>query len=134
MTFEDIAHNYNADLWDSIKGLRQKREELNRAIAADEEEKATIRNQLPILTERLSRINNVIDRKVASRNEYDNTIAETEGAYRKILETVRSNCRLELPLSQPLHQAVTAISRPGPSLLAHRHLQLNCALLGHLAR
>tara|TARA_B100000524_G_scaffold342926_1_gene238470 strand:+ start:786 stop:1091 length:306 start_codon:yes stop_codon:yes gene_type:complete len=90
MTFEDIAQNYNADLWDSIKGLRHKREELNRAIAADEEEKAAIRNQLPILTERLSRINNVIDRKVSSRNEYDNTIAETEGAYRKILETVRS--------------------------------------------
>ena len=112
MTFEDIAQNYNADLWDSIKGLRHKREELNRAIAADEEEKAAIRNQLPILTERLSRINNVIDRKVSSRNEYDNTIAETEGAYRKILETVRS-ARLNSP------PRAASLAAAAPSSVCH---------------
>ena len=51
---------------------------------------AKIQNDLRILTERLARINDNLARKISSRNEYDNTIAETEGAYRKILETVRS--------------------------------------------
>ena len=81
-----------------------------------EEEKNKIQNDLRILTERLSRINESLARKVcaqtaslrghipcewscgltavglllrqiASRNEYDKTIAETEAAYMKILES-----------------------------------------------
>jgi len=36
---------------------------------------------------RLSRINDSLARKVASRNEYDKTIMETEAAYMKILES-----------------------------------------------
>ena len=85
---------------------------------AQEEEKNKIQNDLRILTERLSRINESLARKVragsrplrialpcsangrgadhsrnvvmvqiASRNEYDKTIAETEAAYMKILES-----------------------------------------------
>ncbi|KAL1504517.1 hypothetical protein AB1Y20_022341 [Prymnesium parvum] len=79
--------NYNAELVKCIEDLRQKREELNRSIAADEEEKAKIQNDLRILTERLSRINDNLARKIASRTEYDKTITETEGAYQKILES-----------------------------------------------
>ena len=44
---------------------------------------AKIQNDLRILTERLSRINDGLGRKISSRNEYDNTIRETEGAYAK---------------------------------------------------
>ena len=51
---------------------------------ADEEEKAKIQNDLRILTERLSRLNDNLARKIASRNEYDKTIQETEGAYAKV--------------------------------------------------
>jgi len=67
--------------------LREKREELNRSIAADEEEKAKIQNDLRILTERLARINDNLARKVSSRTEYDKTITETEAAYSKIMES-----------------------------------------------
>ncbi len=85
--------------------LREKREELNKSIAADEEEKGThatplqlrcfysadgtltvycrhrapaakIQNDLRILTERLARINDNLARKVSSRTEYDKTITE----------------------------------------------------------
>ena len=52
-----------------------------------QEEKQKIQNDLRILTERLSRINDSLARKVASRNEYDKTIMETEAAYMKILES-----------------------------------------------
>merc|ERR1711933_145379 len=79
--------NYNNELVNCIEELREKREELNRSIASDEEEKAKIQNDLRILTERLSRINDNLAKKIASRTEYDKTITETEAAYSKILES-----------------------------------------------
>jgi hypothetical protein len=39
------------------------------------------------LTDRLSKINEALARKVQARNEYDKTIQETEAAYMKILES-----------------------------------------------
>ena len=45
---------------------------------------AKIQNDLRILTERLARINDNLSRKISSRNEYDKTIQETEGAYAKV--------------------------------------------------
>merc|ERR1712167_255030 len=79
--------NYNNELVKCIEDLREKREEVNRSIAQDEEEKAKIQNDLRILTERLARINDNLARKISSRNEYDKTIQETEAAYAKIMES-----------------------------------------------
>ena len=94
-----------------IEDLREKREEVNRSIAKDEEEKgferlptavlhlptvppppvhaAKIQNDLRILTERLARINDNLARKISSRNEYDKTIQETEAAYAKARSRAR---------------------------------------------
>ena len=80
------AHAVEMSLWQ----LRQKREELNTSIASDEEEKAKIQNDLRILTERLSRINDNLSRKITSRTEYDKTITETEGAYQKVGAATRA--------------------------------------------
>ena len=79
--------NYNSELVACIEELRDKREELNKSVAQDEEEKAKIQNDLRILTERLARINDNLARKVSSRTEYDRTITETEAAYSKIMES-----------------------------------------------
>jgi len=79
--------NYNNELVKCIEDLREKREEVNKSIAKDEEEKAKIQNDLRILTERLARINDNLARKISSRNEYDKTIQETEAAYSKIMES-----------------------------------------------
>ena len=53
---------------------------------------------------RLSRINDSLARKVASRNEYDKTIMETEAAYMKILESsqVHRNSSVRSRAGQPL--------------------------------
>jgi septal ring factor EnvC (AmiA/AmiB activator) len=67
-----------------IEDLREKREELNRSILRDEEDKAKIQKELTILTERLSRINEDLARKMQARNEFDQTIQETEAAYMKV--------------------------------------------------
>lgn len=44
----------------------------------EEEEKAKIQKDLSILTDRLSKINETLARKVQARNEYDRTVQETE--------------------------------------------------------
>jgi Sjoegren syndrome nuclear autoantigen 1 len=70
-----------------IEDLREKREEVNVAILREEEEKAKIQKDVSILTDRLSKLNEALSRKVQARNEYDKTIQETEAAYMKILES-----------------------------------------------
>jgi Sjoegren syndrome nuclear autoantigen 1 len=79
--------NYNNELVKCIEDLREKREEINRQILKDEEEKAKIQRDLSSLTDRLSKINETLARKIQARNEYDRTIQETEAAYMKILES-----------------------------------------------
>jgi sjoegren syndrome nuclear autoantigen 1 len=63
--------NFNNELVKCIEDLKEKREEIARQI----------------LTDRLTKINESLARKVTARNEYDRTIQETEGAYMKILES-----------------------------------------------
>mmetsp|Transcript_37360 Transcript_37360/g.60785 ORF Transcript_37360/g.60785 Transcript_37360/m.60785 type:complete len:112 (+) Transcript_37360:97-432(+) len=79
--------NYNNELVKCIEDLREKREEVNRQILKDEEEKAKIQKDLSILTDRLSKVNEGLAKRVQARSEYDRTISETEAAYMKILES-----------------------------------------------
>ena len=67
-----------------IEDLCTKRDELQKQILTEEEEKTKIQNDIRILTERLAKINESLAKKIASRNEYDKTIAETEAAYMKV--------------------------------------------------
>lgn len=49
------------------------------------------------LTEKLARVNENLARKIASRNEFDRTIAETEAAYLKVgLSAVPCQCLARL--------------------------------------
>lgn len=80
-------HSHNAELIKCIEDLREKREEIQRQVVKEEEEKAKIQKDLSILTDRLSKINEALARRVMARNEYDKTIQETEAAYMKILES-----------------------------------------------
>ncbi|KAF4675390.1 syndrome nuclear autoantigen 1 [Perkinsus chesapeaki] len=86
-TVQDTMENYNSELVKCIEDLREKREELNRQILKEEEDKGKIQKELAVLTDRLQRINESLVRKTQARNEYDKTIQETEAAYMKILES-----------------------------------------------
>lgn len=66
-----------------IEDLCAKRDELHKQILLEDEEKMKIQNDISILTERLARINESLARKIQMRNDFDKTIAETEGAYNK---------------------------------------------------
>lgn len=78
---------YNNELVKCIEDLCTKRDELQKQIINEEEEKSKIQNDIRILSERLAKINESLAKKIASRNEYDKTISETEAAYMKILES-----------------------------------------------
>jgi len=67
-----------------LEDLRARKEDVTRQIQKEEEVKAKIQNDLRVLTERLARVNESLARKIASRNEYDRTIQETEMAYKKV--------------------------------------------------
>jgi len=49
-----------------------------------EEDKAKIQNDLRILTEKLNRLNESLQRKVQAKQEYEKTLQETEAAYNKV--------------------------------------------------
>eukprot|EP00922_Rhytidocystis_sp_ex-Travisia-forbesii_P048433 GHVS01072143.1.p1 GENE.GHVS01072143.1~~GHVS01072143.1.p1 ORF type:complete len:116 (+),score=15.21 GHVS01072143.1:357-704(+) len=80
-------HSYNNELVKCIEDLREKREEVNKQILREEDDRGKIQRELSVLTERLQRINESLVRKTQARNEYDKTIQETEAAYMKILES-----------------------------------------------
>ena len=61
--------NYNQELVACIEDLREKREELNRSLLRDEEEKSKIQKELSTLTERLSRLNEDLARKMQVRSD-----------------------------------------------------------------
>jgi Sjoegren syndrome nuclear autoantigen 1 len=67
-----------------INDLCAKRDEVHKQILQEEEEKQKLQNDIRILTERLAKVNESLSKKMASRNEFDKTIAETEGAYMKV--------------------------------------------------
>lgn len=75
---------YNQELVRCIEDLREKREEVNRSILRDEEEKARCQRELTAITERLGKLNEGLARKMQARLEFDQTIQETEAAYMKV--------------------------------------------------
>eukprot|EP01135_Chromosphaera_perkinsii_P002408 Nk52_evm14s223 gene=Nk52_evmTU14s223 len=79
--------SYNNELVKCIEDLKEKREILNKCIKKEEEEKAAVQNEIRMLSEKLSHINENLAKKMTARNEYDKTISETENAYMKILES-----------------------------------------------
>eukprot|EP00696_Hemimastix_kukwesjijk_P006708 gnl/Hemi2/184_TR56_c0_g1_i1.p1 gnl/Hemi2/184_TR56_c0_g1~~gnl/Hemi2/184_TR56_c0_g1_i1.p1 ORF type:complete len:113 (+),score=29.99 gnl/Hemi2/184_TR56_c0_g1_i1:53-391(+) len=77
--------NYNDDLAKCLDEMKVRREDLNRQISKDEEEKNKLQNEIRILNDRLQRVSDGLAAKYSSRDEYDKTIQETEDAFKKIL-------------------------------------------------
>ncbi|KAF1519550.1 Sjoegren syndrome nuclear autoantigen 1, partial [Eudyptes chrysocome] len=67
--------------------LRARREELSGRIREEEAERSRLQGRIWALTERLARTSESLARHLAARGELDRTIAETEAAYGKILES-----------------------------------------------
>ncbi|PSN50081.1 Sjoegren syndrome nuclear autoantigen 1 [Blattella germanica] len=78
---------YNQELIKSIEELKQKRRDLQTLIEQQEEEKASVQRDIEKLSSKVAQINESLAKKIAIRNDYDHTIAESEAAYSKILES-----------------------------------------------
>ena len=70
-----------------IEDLCGKRDELQRQILIEEEDKHKLENEIRLTSEKLARINENLAKKITARTEFDRTISETEAAYMKILES-----------------------------------------------
>ncbi|CAH1272588.1 microtubule nucleation factor SSNA1-like [Branchiostoma lanceolatum] len=106
--------SYNNELVKCIEDLCAKRDELHRQILTEEEEKTKIQNDIRILTERLAKVNESLSKKMATRNEFDRTIAETEAAYMKILESSQTLLNVLKREATTLKEPTAASSSPPP--------------------
>lgn len=109
--------SYNNELVKCIEDLCVKRDDLQKQIHEEEEEKRKVQNDIQILTERLSKVNESLSKKMASRNEFDKTIAETEAAYMKILESSQTLLNVLKKETQTLGNRLpgTQVSLPNTS-------------------
>ncbi|KAF5909448.1 Sjoegren syndrome nuclear autoantigen 1, partial [Clarias magur] len=78
-----VLRTYNNELVKCIEELIFQREELNRQIQQEEEEKSGLQHDIRLLTEKLNRVSESLDCHLTSWKEIDQTIAETEAAYMK---------------------------------------------------
>ncbi len=60
VTFQGSLQNYNSELVKCIEDLREKREELNKQILKEEEEKSKVQKDLATLTDRLQKVNGML--------------------------------------------------------------------------
>lgn len=67
-----------------IEDLCSKRDELNRQIKQEEEEKERLQHDIHVLSEKLTRVSKSLEQRLAARATFDRTIAETEAAYTKV--------------------------------------------------
>jgi Sjoegren syndrome nuclear autoantigen 1 len=81
--YEDFSSIENL----GIEDLCAKRDELQRQILIEEEDKHKLENEIRLSSEKLARINENLAKKITARTEFDRTISETEAAYMKILES-----------------------------------------------
>ena len=79
--------NYIIDMIKRIENLREKREDMNRQISKQEQDKKELERELSVLTDKMNTLNTELTRNIVLRNEYNRTIQETEGAYMKILQS-----------------------------------------------
>ena len=70
-----------------LETIKENREEVQMEIDSEEAEKRQIDETMRQLNARLQEINESLTKKYNTRNEFDKTIAETENAFMKILES-----------------------------------------------
>uniref|UniRef100_A0A3B5K7X8 Sjogren syndrome nuclear autoantigen 1 n=2 Tax=Takifugu rubripes TaxID=31033 RepID=A0A3B5K7X8_TAKRU len=91
MTHQAAAlQTYNNELIKVLDDLHSRREDLNRHIRQDEEEKEQLQQDSQVLSDKLRRVSENLSQRLAARAAFDRTIAETEAAYNMILESSQS--------------------------------------------
>ena len=61
-----------------------KRDQIQKEIRQEEEDKSRLQHDLRLLADRLAKTNESISKKILLRNSYDKTIAESQTAFAKV--------------------------------------------------
>ncbi|XP_015734171.1 Sjoegren syndrome nuclear autoantigen 1 isoform X2 [Coturnix japonica] len=83
----ETLQGYNAALLEGLAELRARRDELSERIREEEAERERLQSRIAALTERLARSSERTARNLAAKRQLENSIAESEAAYGKILES-----------------------------------------------
>ncbi|XP_011049805.1 PREDICTED: Sjoegren syndrome nuclear autoantigen 1 homolog isoform X1 [Acromyrmex echinatior] len=78
---------YNQELVKCLEEMKVRRFELQAQIESQEEEKNNLQREIEKMSCKLTQLNDSLTKRITIRNEYDRTIADTEAAYVKILES-----------------------------------------------
>ncbi|XP_018303146.1 Sjoegren syndrome nuclear autoantigen 1 homolog isoform X1 [Mycetomoellerius zeteki] len=78
---------YNQELVKCLEEMKVRRSELQSQIESQEEEKNNLQREIEKMSCKLTQLNDNLAKRITVRNEYDRTIADTETAYVKILES-----------------------------------------------
>ncbi|XP_011691025.1 PREDICTED: Sjoegren syndrome nuclear autoantigen 1 homolog isoform X1 [Wasmannia auropunctata] len=78
---------YNQELVKCLEEMKLRRSELQAQIESQDEEKNNLHREIEKMSCKLTQLNDSLAKRIAVRNEYDRTIADTEAAYVKILES-----------------------------------------------
>ncbi|XP_011049806.1 PREDICTED: Sjoegren syndrome nuclear autoantigen 1 homolog isoform X2 [Acromyrmex echinatior] len=70
-----------------LEEMKVRRFELQAQIESQEEEKNNLQREIEKMSCKLTQLNDSLTKRITIRNEYDRTIADTEAAYVKILES-----------------------------------------------
>lgn len=70
--------------------MKLRRTELQVQIDSQEEEKNNLQREIEKLSYKLTQLNESLAKRIAARNDYDRTIAETESAYMKVRDFLSS--------------------------------------------
>ncbi|PAA87881.1 hypothetical protein BOX15_Mlig018067g1, partial [Macrostomum lignano] len=103
-----------------IEELCSRRDLLQKEIDKEEAEKTKLQRDLKLLSDELAKVNESLSKKLAHRAQYDRTIAETEAAYSKILESSQTLLTLVKREGQALGPAAAAGGAAGGNSRANR--------------
>ncbi|XP_011141769.1 Sjoegren syndrome nuclear autoantigen 1 homolog [Harpegnathos saltator] len=78
---------YNQELVKCLEEMKLRRTELQAQIESQEEEKNNLQREIEKMSCKLTLLNDSLAKRIAVKNEFDRTIADTETAYMKILES-----------------------------------------------
>ncbi|KAG5322632.1 SSNA1 protein, partial [Pseudoatta argentina] len=78
---------YNQELVKCLEEMKVRRFELQAQIESQEKEKNNLQREIEKMSCKLTQLNDSLTKRITIRNEYDRTIADTEAAYVKILES-----------------------------------------------
>ena len=70
-----------------LETIKESREEVQAEIEIEENEKRQIEEQMRAFTIRMQELQDSLQKKYQTRNDFDKTIGETENAFMKILES-----------------------------------------------